>query len=91
MQSSMARCRTTAERFRSAGPARRAASRSSFASNGASGTGRRSWLRELRYDTADRLLLLAFFGLLVAFTILGFMGITSKLYVFPFLIALAGG
>jgi energy-coupling factor transport system permease protein len=55
------------------------------------GTGRRSWLRELRYDTADRLLLLAFFGLLVAFTILGFMGITSKLYVFPFLIALAGG
>ena len=55
------------------------------------GTGRRSWLRELRYDMQDRLVLLAFFGLLVAVTILGFLGITSKLYVFPFLIALAGG
>ena len=55
------------------------------------GTGHRSWLRELRYDTADRSLLLAFFGLLVTMTILGFMGITSKLYVFPFLIALSGG
>ena len=55
------------------------------------GTGRRSWLRELRYDTADRLLLLAFAAQLAAFTALGFAGITSKLYVFPFLIDLAGG
>jgi energy-coupling factor transport system permease protein len=55
------------------------------------GTGRRSWLRELRYDTADWLVLLAFAALLGAFTALGFAGITSKLYVFPFLIDLAGG
>jgi energy-coupling factor transport system permease protein len=54
------------------------------------GTGHRSWLRELRYDTTDRLLLLGFLGLLIVITILGFMGITSKLYVFPFLLSLAG-
>jgi len=54
------------------------------------GTGRRSWLRELRYDMQDRLVLLGFTALLVIISILGFMGITSKLYVFPFLLALAG-
>jgi energy-coupling factor transport system permease protein len=54
------------------------------------GTGRRSWLRELKFDTTDRLLLLAFVALLVAFTALGFAGITSELYVFPFLLDLAG-
>ena len=55
------------------------------------GTGPRSWLRELRYDTADRLLLLGFLGLLVLFTALGFAGITSKLWVFPFLLDMAAG
>jgi energy-coupling factor transporter transmembrane protein EcfT len=54
------------------------------------GTGRRSWLRELRYDMQDRLVLLGFTALLVVVTILGFLGITSKLYVFPFLLTLAG-
>ena len=39
----------------------------------------------------DRLVLLGFFALLVVMTVLGFLGITSKLYVFPFLLALAGG
>lgn len=53
------------------------------------GTGRRTWLRELRFDRTDRLVLLAFAGLLVAFTVLGFAGITSKLYVIPFLLDLA--
>jgi hypothetical protein len=38
----------------------------------------------------DRLVLLGFTALLVVISILGFMGITSKLYVFPFLLALAG-
>jgi energy-coupling factor transport system permease protein len=54
------------------------------------GTGRRSWLRELRFDRADVMLLLAFVGLLALFTVLGFAGITSELYVFPFLLDLAG-
>lgn len=54
------------------------------------GTGRRSWLRELRFDRADLMLLLAFAGLLVLFTALGLAGITSDLYVFPFLLDLAG-
>ena len=54
------------------------------------GTGRRSWLRELRFDQTDRLVLLGALAMLVAFTALGFAGITSKLYVFPFLLDLAG-
>ena len=37
------------------------------------------------------LVLLGFFALLVVMTVLGFLGISSKLYVFPFLLALAGG
>lgn len=54
------------------------------------GTGRRSWLRELHFDGTDRLVLLAFVALLAVFTALGFAGITSELYVFPFLLDLAG-
>ena len=38
----------------------------------------------------DRLVLLAFVALLAVFTALGFAGITSELYVFPFLLDLAG-
>jgi energy-coupling factor transport system permease protein len=55
------------------------------------GTVRRSWLRELRYDRTDRLVLAVLALLLVVFTVLGFAGITSRTYVFPFLIDLAGG
>jgi len=54
------------------------------------GTGRRSWLRELVYDRTDWMILAGVVALLVAFTALGFAGITSKLYVFPFLLDLAG-
>ena len=50
------------------------------------GTGRRTWLRELIYDRTDRIVLAVLIVLLVAFTVLGFAGITSKLYVFPFLL-----
>ena len=54
------------------------------------GTGRRSWLRELIYDRTDRLILIGVVTLLVVFTALGFAGVSSKLYVFPFLLDLAG-
>lgn len=54
------------------------------------GTGRRSWLRELRFDSTDWLVLLAFAALLAVFTALGFAKVTSELYILPFLIDLAG-
>ena len=54
------------------------------------GTGRRTWLRELTYDRTDRLILVGVVALLVMFTVLGFVGTTSDLYVFPFLLDLAG-
>jgi energy-coupling factor transport system permease protein len=50
------------------------------------GTGRRTWLRELILDRTDKVVLAVLVVLLVAFTLLGFAGITSKLYVFPFLL-----
>lgn len=53
------------------------------------GTGRRSWLRELVFDATDWIVLLGAFVMLVLFTALGFAGITSKLYVIPFLVDLA--
>ena len=53
------------------------------------GTGKRTWLRELRFDRTDWLVLGGFAGLLVACTVLGFEGITSKLWVPQFLIDLA--
>ena len=53
------------------------------------GTSKRTWLRHLAYDRMDVLVIAAFAALLVAVTILGFLGITSQLYVFPFLIDLA--
>lgn len=49
------------------------------------GTARRTWLRELVLDRADRLLLAAFVALFVGVTILAFSG-ASRLYVLPFLI-----
>lgn len=54
------------------------------------GTGRRTWLRELRFDRLDRAILAFFVALLVAATILGFLGF-SRPWVPPFLIQLAGG
>lgn len=54
------------------------------------GTGRRTWFRELIFDRTDRIILIVVVGLLVTFTILGFADITSNLYVFPFLLDLAG-
>jgi energy-coupling factor transport system permease protein len=54
------------------------------------GTGKRTWLRHLILDRLDWLILLIVVALLVAFTILGFAGTTSELYVFPFLLDLAG-
>jgi energy-coupling factor transport system permease protein len=53
------------------------------------GTGKRTWLRELRFDRTDWLVLGGFLILLVVSTILGFAGITSKLWVPQFLIDLA--
>jgi energy-coupling factor transport system permease protein len=53
------------------------------------GTGKRTWIRELRYDRQDWLVLGFFAGLLMLFTLLGFAGITSKLWVPQFLIDLA--
>jgi energy-coupling factor transport system permease protein len=50
------------------------------------GTGRRTWLRELIFDRTDRIVLAVLVVLLVVFTVLGFAGITSKLWVFPFLL-----
>jgi energy-coupling factor transport system permease protein len=54
------------------------------------GTGKRTWYRELVYDRTDRIILAFVVTLLVTFTILGFAGISSKPYVFPFLLDLAG-
>jgi energy-coupling factor transport system permease protein len=54
------------------------------------GTGKRTWFRELVYDRTDRVILAVVVTLLVTFTALGFAGITSKTYVFPFLLDLAG-
>ena len=53
------------------------------------GTGKRTWLRELRFDRTDWLVIGFFVALLALFTVLGFAGITSKLWVPQFLIDLA--
>jgi energy-coupling factor transporter transmembrane protein EcfT len=53
------------------------------------GTGHRTWLRELRFDRTDRLVLLGFAVLLAVFTVLGFAGTTSTLYTIPPLIDVA--
>lgn len=54
------------------------------------GTERRTWLRELRFDTTDRLVLLGFVALLAVITFLSFTGRTV-LWVPDFLVELAGG
>lgn len=54
------------------------------------GTGRRSWLRELRYDRQDLLALGFFLGLLILVTVAGFAGFTTaRLWTPQFLIDLA--
>jgi energy-coupling factor transport system permease protein len=53
------------------------------------GTGRRTWVRELRYDRADRALLGVALVILAAITVASFAGLT-KLWVFPPLLDLAG-
>ena len=50
------------------------------------GTGKRTWLHELRFDRTDRLVLLAFVGLLVVATIAGFVTTSSLLWVPPFML-----
>jgi energy-coupling factor transport system permease protein len=52
------------------------------------GTQRRTWLRELKLDRTDRLVLAFFGGLLVVITFLGFSGYT-ELWVPPLLVDLA--
>jgi energy-coupling factor transport system permease protein len=53
------------------------------------GTGRRTWLRELRYDRDDRLLVGAALAIFVLITVLSVTGLT-RLWVFPPLLAAAG-
>jgi energy-coupling factor transport system permease protein len=53
------------------------------------GTGKRTWLRNLAFDRTDWFVVIAFIALVVALTITGFAGITSKLWVPQFLIDLA--
>jgi len=53
------------------------------------GTGKRTWLRELRYDRSDRALLLVAVVILAVITAASFAGLT-RLWVFPPLLELAG-
>lgn len=53
------------------------------------GTGPRSWLRELRYDRADRALLALALTIFVVITVASILGLT-RLWVFPPLLTLAG-
>ncbi|HSL97841.1 MAG TPA: energy-coupling factor transporter transmembrane component T [Candidatus Deferrimicrobiaceae bacterium] len=50
------------------------------------GTGPRTWLRELRLDRTDRIVLTAFVALLVGATIAGFTTSSSYLWIPPFMI-----
>lgn len=54
------------------------------------GTGPRTWLRELVYDHADRLVLLAGVAILATITVLNILGYT-RFWAIPFLVGLAGG
>ncbi len=54
------------------------------------GTGKRTWLRELIYDRADKLLLIGAVAILVTITILNVAGYT-RLWTPPFLLDLAAG
>jgi len=54
------------------------------------GSGKRTWLRQLRYDRQDRVVVAVALTILVGITVASFSGMT-KLWVFPPLLALAGG
>ena len=54
------------------------------------GTGPRTWVQELRFDNADRAVLLGFLAFTTVLTVVGFAGY-ARLWVFPFLLASAGG
>ena len=55
------------------------------------GTGPRTWLRFLRFDRIDKAIIAFFLGLAIVLTVAGFLTPSSSVYVFPFLIDLAGG
>jgi energy-coupling factor transport system permease protein len=55
------------------------------------GTGKRTWLRHLAFERTDWLVVAGFAALLLVITIAGYLGTTSKLWVPPFLLGLAGG
>lgn len=55
------------------------------------GTGPRTWLRVLRFDATDRLLITIFVAFAVGLTIAGWLTTSSRLYVPDVLIGLAGG
>jgi energy-coupling factor transport system permease protein len=55
------------------------------------GTGKRTWLRHLRFDPTDRMLLLGFGALALVLTVAGFTTSVSSIWTPQFLIDLAGG
>jgi energy-coupling factor transport system permease protein len=55
------------------------------------GTGKRTWLRHLKFDRGDWMVIGFFLALLITITIAGRFTSTSQLWVPPFLIELAGG
>ena len=55
------------------------------------GTGKRTWLRHLRFGRGDWMVIGFFLALLITITVAGRFTTTSQLFVPPFLIDLAGG
>jgi energy-coupling factor transport system permease protein len=55
------------------------------------GTGKRTWLRHLKFNRGDWMVIGFFLALLIAITVAGRFTTTSQLWVPPFLIDLAGG
>jgi energy-coupling factor transport system permease protein len=55
------------------------------------GTGKRTWLRHLRFERADWAIVLFFLGLAVLMTVAGFVSTSSHLWTPQLLIDLAGG
>jgi energy-coupling factor transport system permease protein len=53
------------------------------------GTGKRTWLKHLVYDRADKLILSYFLAQILVLTVLGFVTDISEIWVPPFLIDLA--
>lgn len=55
------------------------------------GTGKRTWLRHLKFDRGDWMVIGFFLALLITITVAGRFTTTSQLWVPPFLLDLAGG